>query len=713
MNNIKIEPSPQLEEIKASEKRLIDAGLLYHEASIAGNSERYRRGETSHTIHVWWARRPHTAMRSLIYATVCKNISKQTLEIMNTLSMSYRDEMIIKKARSSIVKGYSYIPKVLDMFGGGGTIPYEALNLGLDSYSIDSNELSVFIQRANFQYLHDADIDNLADILAQSGKRILKDLKDLTDPIFPKRIREDGKVTTNYLWTYSYPCGKCGAYFSLTKRYWISKKKDKNLFLKINETNKGIRFSIEKGKLIPTQKNWVGRLNIIRCPHCGYINSDITIKKARDIIAVEVVKNKSGKEFYIADQLSEELIEKIKILEQYLLKELNTSLPKSILPKWSGIVNPALYGIDTHADIFNMRQRVSCLALLKALKDEYISLSKQRGELVAKYTISILSGLVDQMVDWNCRLSTWISQNEQVGRAFCGPGVSMCWDFSETDPVANGPSNLNAKLQRIIQGAISIKKLPHKGHVELAAAQNLPFEDEIFDAIVTDPPYYDNIFYTILADNFYAWKRILLKDIEPDLFRNGNTSFERELVASTRRNGDSNKAHTNYCKNLNDAINEAARVLKKDGTMSFIYSHNSLLGWEALIKTFRHSPLIFTSIQPLSIERKQRPRSIRSEAVNTCVVFVSKKLPMVRRPTTLTSIMYSFRKIIRSGFITSLKSVGWCDEDIATGLMAYGVALISNVLYVEEIDDMSVLLRIEYEIHKEFPMFKLAKRKSL
>ena len=713
MNNITIEPSPRLEKIKTSETRLIDAGLLYYKASIAGNSERYRRGETSHTIHVWWARRPHTAMRSLIYATVCKNVSKKTLEIMNALSMSYRDKMIIDEARSSIIKGYPYIPKVLDMFGGGGTIPYEALNLGLDSYSIDSNELSVFIQRANLQYLHDVDIDDLVDILEESGKRILKELKDLTAPIFPKRIREDGKETINYLWTYSYPCDKCGNYFSLAKRYWISKKKAKNLFLKINETGKNPQFSIERGELISTQTNWVNRLNRVRCPHCGHDNSNVTVKKAKDVIAVEVVKNKNRKEFYIADGLSDEMIDKIKILEKYLLKKLNTSLPNSILPKWSGIVNPALYGIDTHADIFNIRQRVSCLALLKALKDEYIYLTKQKGIPVAKYTISILSGLVDQMVDWNCRMSTWISQNEQVGRAFCGPGISMCWDFSETDPVANGPSNLNAKLKRIIQGAIAIKKLPHKGHVKLAAAQNLPFEDEIFDAIITDPPYYDNIFYTILADNFYAWKRILLKDIEPDLFKNGNTSFDQELVASTRRNGNSNKAHVNYCKNLNDAINEAARVLKKDGTMSFIYSHNSVLGWEALIKTFRHSPLIFTSIQPLSIERKQRPRSIRSEAVNTCVVFVSKKLSMVRKPVTLANIISSFGKIIESDFIISLRNAGWCNEDIATGLIAYGVALISNALYIEETDDMSVLLKIEYEINKEFPMFKLAKRKSL
>ena len=104
MNETVIESCPELKKIKESEKRLIDFGLLYHEASLAGNSERYRRGETSHTIHVWWARRPHIAMRSLTYATVSKDLSKENLEIMNSLSISYNDEAIVEKARNSILK---------------------------------------------------------------------------------------------------------------------------------------------------------------------------------------------------------------------------------------------------------------------------------------------------------------------------------------------------------------------------------------------------------------------------------------------------------------------------------------------------------------------------------------------------------------------------------------------------------------------------------
>ena len=123
MNEIIVESSPELKKIKKSGKRLIDFGLLYHEASLAGYSERYQKGETSHTVHVWWARRPHRTMRSLTYATVAKDLSRKSLKIMNNLSLSHNDEAIIEKARSSILKGYTHTPKVLDMFGGGEPFP--------------------------------------------------------------------------------------------------------------------------------------------------------------------------------------------------------------------------------------------------------------------------------------------------------------------------------------------------------------------------------------------------------------------------------------------------------------------------------------------------------------------------------------------------------------------------------------------------------------
>jgi len=143
--NEKMYRSPIIRDVDPANERLIDTGMLHFESSVAGYNERYHRGETSHTIHVWWARRPHSAMRSLVFSSVCKDKSDKATSIMANLAMN-NDEASLSEAKECIMDGYVQTPTVLDMFGGGGTIPFEAKRLGLDAYSIDSNQLSVLFK---------------------------------------------------------------------------------------------------------------------------------------------------------------------------------------------------------------------------------------------------------------------------------------------------------------------------------------------------------------------------------------------------------------------------------------------------------------------------------------------------------------------------------------------------------------------------------------
>ncbi|SVC55286.1 uncharacterized protein METZ01_LOCUS308140, partial [marine metagenome] len=362
------------------------------------------------------------------------------------------------------------------------------------------------------------------------------------------------------------------------------------------------------------------------CPKCKSITKNIKIDQCEDYLIALVHSSRGiGKIFSHPVKNSFPSKSMLTRMENKLAKELNIHIPRTFIPEWSGIMNPALYGINTHSEFLTPRQRVVLLILIKNLLLEFDRLKKQYDLNTAKYTIGVLSSLIDQTIDWNCRLSMWIPQNEQVGRAFCGPGVSMIWDYAETDPVLTGPSNLWSKLNRIIAGVKSINNLNGKCSVDHAVSQNLPFKNNFFDAIITDPPYYDNLYYCALADFFYSWKRIVLSKIDPILFKNETTTWKHELVSSKKRNGSSEKAHEIYSEQLALSINESSRVLKKDGVFSFIYSHKAINAWESFVNSFYHSPFIITSVQPLSIERKQRPRAMKSEAVNTCLAFISRK----------------------------------------------------------------------------------------
>ena len=691
-------------------ERLVDGGLLHYEASVAGFSERYRRGETPQTVHVWWARRPHRAMRALVFASLCHDNSDAALDQLRVLAASSVPQPSPLRSAREFIKRKDASPRLLDMFGGGGTIAYEASVLGAETHTIDSNELAVFIQKCLLEYSKHGDVTGLSSLVASSGKRILDSLAEETRVLFPLRERVFG-----YLWTYSMACPDCGYRYFLSKRPWVSKKRGKRLAFVVHDGDQRQTVSLRHvGQDFTKRTAWAGRDGTVVCPRCESKCKSVSITNASDeVVAIISHREPNGKAY--SEALDEALPtnDTTEQFERRMLESLGAELPCSRLPQWSGIVNPALYGMQTHSDFLGHRQRAVLLALVKCLRDEYDLLRHEHGEKTAKTAICLLSGMVDQLVDWNCRLSMWISQNEQVGRAFSGPGVAMLWDYAETDPVLNGPANLWKKLDRIVAGTRSLQALDAEVDVKKGYAQQLPFESEYFDAIVTDPPYYDNVYYNVLADFFFSWKRLLFQTIEPRLFAPLETDSQRELVASTFRSGDAAKAHEDYCQELHKAIGEAERVLKKDGVFCLVYSHSSLRGWEAIVRAYRPTGLRITSVQPLSIERKARPRAMKSDAVNTCVVFVAHRVDTDKRPASLSSLCASLGDAI-CPLITNLASAGWNDADIGVAAFAQGVALLSNVTAATGCaGDLDVLQTFEGVIRAHLPNFRIVNRKSL
>lgn len=710
---------PSLATIPQTQSRLIDNGLMHFEASQAGYLERHARGETSHTLHVWWARRPHSAMRALVFASLCKTTDQESLQLLSSLVDSAAGEpSVLAECEQILLDQYGRRPRVLDMFGGGGTIPLEAANLGAEVVSSDINELSVFIQRCNLEYASPKAAKELKKVIAASGNAVLTRLRKATSRLYPLRgvamteHTKPGPIT--YLWSYSTQCQNCGYKYYLTKRPWLSKKGGKSIRLIFDNKQAAQTISIVDDYQDNTSNSERG--SGFKCPTCGHQEINPSVKSCSDEIVALVLKNdRAGKTFILPTERARPSRSEISDFETEVLQRLGCKVPDSVLPRWSGIVNPALYGIETHADFLNPRQRAVLIALIAELTCEHeILLTKVHAD-AAKFVIGVLSGLIDQMVDWNCRLSMWIPQNEQVGRAFCGPGVAMLWDYAEADPLLDGPGNLWSKLNRIVAGVDALVLRRGNASVHLACAQNLPFPDSTFDAIVTDPPYYDNIYYNVLADFFYSWKRMLLERIDPDLFAvRGTASFgQGELVASKIRSGGAKEAHQDYCERLASALEEAARVLSDDGILTLVYTHASVGGWTALIHAFRSARLLVTSAQPLSIERKARPRAMTSEAINTCIAFAARKYSK-RKPTLdLESLLQRFRAIVAGGFADGLEGAGWSASDAAIALFAQGAGLLCGISPVAGYDDSAILQEMELIVRKRYPDFRLKKRASL
>src|SRR5690625_6902838 len=135
--------------------------------------------------------------------------------------------------------------------------------------------------------------------------------------------------------------------------------------------------------------NWKGKSAV--CPSCNEIHNNISVKECNDdMIALVQPGIIKGKDYVLPT--SDALPKKAKLLEleEQMLEELNMDLPSSALPRWSGIVNPALYGIDTHSDFINIRQRLMLLLLIKSLRSEYIHLINEYGENIAQFVTANL-----------------------------------------------------------------------------------------------------------------------------------------------------------------------------------------------------------------------------------------------------------------------------------------------------------------------------------
>jgi len=70
----------------------------------------------------------------------------------------------------------------------------------------------------------------------------------------------------------------------------------------------------------------------------------------------------------------------------------------------------------------------------------------------------------------------------------------------------------------------------HIPKVFQASATNLPYPDNPFDAVITDPPYYNNMPYFYLSDFFYVWLKRTIGDLYPDLFATPLTPKSEEIV---------------------------------------------------------------------------------------------------------------------------------------------------------------------------------------
>ncbi|MGC9030820.1 MAG: DUF1156 domain-containing protein, partial [Desulfomonilaceae bacterium] len=262
-------------------RRFIEESFPVKEVSVESAKEKNVRHGHISTLHIWWARRPLASSRATAYAALIPapkddvEWHKKRQFIINLCKWeNSNNRHLIEQARKDILDAYGGVPpKVLDPFGGGGSIPLEALRLGCETYSNDLNPVAVLIQKCTLEYPQKFG-GKLLDDVKYWGDWVLEEAKKELGQFYPKE--KDGSVPVGYYWMRTIPCQNpsCRKDIPLTANYWLAKKDKKKVSAYPYVTEEGVAFKIVGTGYEPMpedfdpEKGTVARAVAV-CPCCG------------------------------------------------------------------------------------------------------------------------------------------------------------------------------------------------------------------------------------------------------------------------------------------------------------------------------------------------------------------------------------------------------------------------------------------------------------
>ncbi len=148
--------------------------------------------------------------------------------------------------------------------------------------------------------------------------------------------------------------------------------------------------------------------------------------------------------------------------------------------------------------------------------------------------------------------------------------------------------------------------------------------DASIDLVITDPPFGGILQYAELADFFYVWLRLVLKDRYPDVFGPEYTPKSLEAVANPFREPDDPNGF--YQRLLTSCWREAFRILKPGGILAFTFHHDDDEAWVAVLESLFDAGYYLEATYPVrSDESKGEKASFGSQKIEYDIIHVCRK----------------------------------------------------------------------------------------
>ena len=587
-----------------SDKRLIERWLPIAEIGIESLRERTPMTPfpAPNRLHVWWARRPLVCSRAAVLASLLPSTSDHGV-FLDALGI-HGDPVAAKRLIAEAIRtgervkdpyGYSrafaYIPSqtekdwisdelprggtcVLDCTAGGGSIPFEALRLGLPVFANDLNPVATLLLIATVQYpatFGSALIAEFHAISTQWRSSLEADLQEVFLQLdLPDQIDE------TYLIARTVVCPHCDGLIPLSPNWRLTTKGDGVAIYPELRGGPGSSGRVCGFEIVyEVHQHGIGTVSDgdATCPFSDcrrVIDGDQVRRQAQEggmgeqLYAVVFkrrieVPQKNGKikikweRGYRAPRSSDNNSEDIRARLAEKLPEWlsNDIVPTEAFPEGTNDERPIQYGMPFWRDMFSPRQLLchgTSVEIYRRMLEEDRSSGKLTEMRKAAYVYLALS--LDTALNYGNRSCRWDSVTLRVRSIFDRHDFAFCSSYAEMAFLVDGlgydwandktekcigelahlirPDDKDRAVQKKLKEAVlPFPASPSEGP---AASTYIPppititcksgdqldhIPDGAVDAVVMDPPYYDNVMYAELSDFFYVWLKRTVGYIDP------------------------------------------------------------------------------------------------------------------------------------------------------------------------------------------------------
>lgn len=149
------------------------------------------------------------------------------------------------------------------------------------------------------------------------------------------------------------------------------------------------------------------------------------------------------------------------------------------------------------------------------------------------------------------------------------------------------------------------------------------YADQSYDLVITDPPFGGLLHYAELADFFYVWLRLLLKDKYPEVYAGEYTPKTLEAVSNKARHPDDPDAF--YKRLLTECWREANRLLKPGGILAFTFHHSEDEPWVDVLESLFDAGYYLEATYPIRSDETKGKGEFGSKTIEYDIIHVCRK----------------------------------------------------------------------------------------